>query len=91
MHTIAAPNITVQRTPMRSAMWPIRMPPTPTPIQPGEPRERGRRAGAAEIGRDRLEGNHRDPRRAERERQREQRDDRDHPRASRFDASDWNG
>src|ERR1700681_263759 len=40
-HTIAAPNITVQRTPTRSAMRPIRMPPTPTPIQPSEPASAG--------------------------------------------------
>src|SRR5215470_5069337 len=40
-HTIAAPNITVQRTPMRSAMRPIMMPPTPTPIQPKEPANAG--------------------------------------------------
>src|SRR6185437_8518851 len=30
---ISAPHITVQRVPMRSAIWPIRMPPTPEPSQ----------------------------------------------------------
>ena len=40
-HTITAPNITVQRTPIRSAMRPIMMPPTPTPIQPREPANAG--------------------------------------------------
>src|SRR5215475_8293793 len=40
-HTIAAPNITVQRTPTRSAIRPIIMPPTPTPIQPREPAKAG--------------------------------------------------
>src|SRR5215813_156453 len=40
-HTMAAPNITVQRTPTRSAMRPITMPPTPTPIQPREPANAG--------------------------------------------------
>src|ERR1700681_4080675 len=40
-HTIAAPNITVQRTPTRSAMRPIRMPPTPMPIQPSDPASAG--------------------------------------------------
>src|SRR5579871_2015162 len=41
MHTIAAPNITVHRTPTRSAIRPITMPPTPTPIQPSEPASAG--------------------------------------------------
>ena len=41
MQIISAPNITVHRTPMRSAMRPIRRPPKPTPNQLSDPASAG--------------------------------------------------
>ena len=38
---ITAPNMTVQRTPMRSASQPMAMPPTPEPSQAKEPASAG--------------------------------------------------
>ncbi len=43
--------MTVQRTPTRSAIWPIAIPPTAEPSQASEYAQRRHRADAAELGR----------------------------------------
>ena len=62
---ITAPNITVHRTPMRSAMRPITSPPKPTPNQPSDPASAGVER-APRVGGDRLQGDYGDPGCAER-------------------------
>ncbi len=54
---ITAPNITVQRTPTRSATCPMTMPPAPKPIQANALLKRGHRAQSAGLGRDLLQRN----------------------------------
>jgi hypothetical protein len=52
--------MTVQRTPTRSAIRPIAIPPTAEPSQASEYDSAGHRADTTELGRDRLQRHDRD-------------------------------